>query len=520
MTDIFDLEQHIAEHAEESEDVVPDDAPSEEPYVKPTWDGPPPALAKCEDIMDRWRETHRSVGLVGEERLKEVIFLAINSRHLPWENGSRPTSVKAEGASSSGKSHTTEGVIKFFPPDAVIDLTSASPKFLFYDQRSYVHRFIYIGEYSAIKDDDQILTALRELLSAGRIAHGSVATDRKRPEGFIVEKKGPTGLLVTTTQASVHPELETRLLGIRTDDTPKQTRAVMETIADVHLNGRGRFDYSPWHDLQRWIEAQDNVVVVPYARELALALPDGAVRLRRDYTTILSLVQSHAILHQGTRRRDSRNRIVATLDDYEAVRRCLSRTISEGIGMAVGDAIRELVAVVSELYDGEPLTIKEIDGKLGVGDAAIRDRLKRAVPEYLTDARPQGRGKWLVKPGGPLPERSEEDPLPPGEHLRRLRSSDTVQTRMVEPEKAKIAESSDVFAAPPSDEPKTTEDSPIFGENGLDTGIEGSPKTEDAEDGVLGLPDRNCFATGCENTVPDGQEYFCQAHSPRKITNR
>ena len=39
----------------------------------------------------------------------------------------------------------------------------------------------------------------------------------------LIEREGPTGLLVTTTAISLHAENETRLISIPVDDTPEQT---------------------------------------------------------------------------------------------------------------------------------------------------------------------------------------------------------------------------------------------------------------------------------------------------------
>ena len=48
-------------------------------------------------------------------------------------------------------------------------------------------------------------------------------------------------------------------------------------------------------------------------------IPAVAVRLRRDHQALLSLIRTHAILHQATRTRDDAGRIIATLDDYREV---------------------------------------------------------------------------------------------------------------------------------------------------------------------------------------------------------
>ena len=77
---------------------------------------------------------------------------------------------------------------------------------------------------------------------------------------------------------------------------------------------------SSWRDLQAWIGAQDNRVTIPFAPRLAELVPPVAVRLRRDFATVLNLIKAHAVLHQRTRERDAAGRIVATLADYAVVR--------------------------------------------------------------------------------------------------------------------------------------------------------------------------------------------------------
>ena len=58
------------------------------------------------------------------------------------------------------------------------------------------------------------------------------------------------------------------------------------------------------------------------------------------------LIQSHAILHQASRERDVAGQIIATLDDYAAVRELVSDQLSEGVGSTVSPVTRETVAAV------------------------------------------------------------------------------------------------------------------------------------------------------------------------------
>lgn len=127
-------------------------------------------------------------------------FLALTSRVLPWgKPAERPVSAIAKGTTSTGKSHTTRTVLRFFPPEAYVDLGSMSKRFLFYDEEPYSHRFVVVPEWASIADDDELVALLRTLLSEGRIVHGTVEGEGKRSARRI-EKEGPTGLLVTTTE--------------------------------------------------------------------------------------------------------------------------------------------------------------------------------------------------------------------------------------------------------------------------------------------------------------------------------
>ena len=64
---------------------------------------------------------------------------------------------------------------------------------------------------------------------------------------------------------------------------------------------RGGVDFADWQKLQHWLEDGPCTAEVPYAATLADKIPPIAVRLRRDFGTVLALVRAHALLHRGTR---------------------------------------------------------------------------------------------------------------------------------------------------------------------------------------------------------------------------
>jgi 5S rRNA maturation endonuclease (ribonuclease M5) len=384
--------------------------------------GQPPALARDPDILQRFRADLRLAGVAGEEVLSQIVYLAVTSRVLPWgKSTERPISVIPKGSTSTGKSHATRTTLHFFPSSAWLDLGSMSRKYLFYSDATFEHRFIYVPEWASIKEDDELVALLRVLLSEGRIVHGTVDTDRKAQ---LIEKDGPTGLIMTTTDAAVDLEMETRCLTIVTDDSTEQTRRVYGVFADLEDELASPVDFAAWHALQEWIADHGATrAVVPFVRALAELMPAGATRLRRDFVTLLCLVRAHAILHQLSREKDASGRVIATLDDYTAVASLVGDLIAEGVEASVPQTIRDTVAGIRALQDegAEHVSPRALAERLGVGRSATYDRIRRAILKgYLVnEAKKDERGMKLVA-GAPLP--GAEDFLPSREEIVRASS--------------------------------------------------------------------------------------------------
>ena len=74
-----------------------------------------------------------------------------------------------------------------------------------------------------------------------------------------VVKEGPTGLILTTTAASLHSENETRMFSIPINDTPEQTSRVMKAHAHRYLGSAKRPQIPPeWFALQTWLETAEH----------------------------------------------------------------------------------------------------------------------------------------------------------------------------------------------------------------------------------------------------------------------
>ena len=137
-----------------------------------------------------------------------------------------------------------------------------------------------------------------------------------------ITKSGPTGLIVTTAATGLDAELETRMLSLAVTDTPEQTRAVFRSLArNDNSSDAVTLDYERWHRLQRWLAAGQRNVIIPFAEQLADRVLALAVRQRRDFGAMLTLIRAHALLHRASRDRDEAGAIITTMEDYAVVRK-------------------------------------------------------------------------------------------------------------------------------------------------------------------------------------------------------
>jgi hypothetical protein len=376
------------------------------------------SLLVSDDILSAFGQLCGALGLVGEDKNARLLYLALTSRLL-----AKPISVVVKGPSSGGKSYTVETVLKAFDHAAYLDFTSMSEHALVYDERPIANKFIVLYEASGLGQDKQgepsvLAYCIRSLLSEGRIFYTTVEKSDDGMAARVIERQGPTGLITTTTWASLHPENETRMLSVIVKDTTEQTRDVLAALAN-RCNGHQSAapDLEPWHALQAWLElAGSRDVTIPYAHELARECKASAVRLRRDFGKVLTLIQTHAMIHQVNRERDAQGRIVATLADYTAVHGLVSDIINEGVEATVGPTVREVVEAVAELVnnnDGAPVGLAALAAHMGLDKSSASRRARVAIERGYLVNQEDKRGKparYAI--GEPMPGETAVLPSP------------------------------------------------------------------------------------------------------------
>ena len=355
------------------------------------------SLAHEPRILDRFADEIEAAGLAGERRLAQLLYLVVTSRLLD-----RIVSIAVKGPSSAGKSFIVERVLSYLPPSAFFALSAMSERSMAYSKEPLKHRMLVLYEAAGLSSD-MATYLIRSLLSEGRLRYETVEKVKGGSlEPRLIEREGPTGLIVTTTEVKLHPENETRLLSLTVTDSAEQTAAVL-------LAQAGELPYPdvrPWHALQEDLAEQPNEVVIPYARDLAAAIPPVAVRLRRDFPAVLSLIRAHALLHQASRQRDEAGRIVAEIDDYAVVRELVADLVAEAAERTISATVRETVSAVAQaVADGGETPINAVGKRLGLDKSAASRRVRIATGEgYLRNLEDKrGRPARIVL-GDPLPD--------------------------------------------------------------------------------------------------------------------
>jgi hypothetical protein len=367
------------------------------------------SLAEAPDILQCLVDELPRHGAVGEERAAKLVYLATTSRLL-----ARPVSLAIKGPSSGGKSFTVECVLRLFPASAYYALSAVSERALAYSPEPLAHRILVIFEAAGLTGETASYL-VRSLLSEGCIRYETVEKTSNGLEAKLIERPGPTGLIVTTTAIRLHAENETRLLSVPVDDSQAQTRRVLEALAGSGQNGSD-IDVARWHALQTWLEMAAHRVDIPFAQTLAKLVPPVAVRLRRDFALLLNLVRAHALLHQATRERVASGAVLATVADYAAVRELVVELVGEAVQATVRPTVRETVIAVAKLAghdEKNPTTVSAVAKSLKLDTSAASRRVHTAIGGTFVrnlETR-KGQPAKLVL-GEPLPAEQEVLPLP------------------------------------------------------------------------------------------------------------
>ena len=156
-------------------------------------------------------------------------------------------------------------------------------------------------------------------------------------------------------------------------------------------------------------------MTIPFADELAKRVPVEQVRMRRDFTQLLTLIQVHALLYQRQRARSEDGRIVADERDYAAVYE-LAAPIFKAIAAAgVTPQVRETVEAVRQhaVHSDKALKIAELAKMLKLDRSTVQRRVTRALDGgFLVNIETREKQPTKLLLGDPLPDDKPALPSP------------------------------------------------------------------------------------------------------------
>lgn len=376
------------------------------------------SVLDAEDHLALFRAALHAEGFAGETAGAELLYLALTSRFMD-----RPTNVVVRGPSGSGKTYLVKSVLEFHPDEAANRLTAASQKALLYTQFDTEHAFVVISEGDALFREGVGATVIRELTWSASLRYEVSVVTSDGIQNQVIEKPGPTGLITTSTRG-LEPELSTRLLEVHVSATEKQTRAILGSLAQ---KAAGFVESSPdrtsWHAAQHWLGRHgQRQVTIPFAPSLCRIVPTDRLRMRRDFEQVLSLIKTHAFLHQRCRQRDEMGRVVAEERDYVAVRRLLTHVFQSSRRDDLTAADRKLIDTVNRLNSQLPagaepgVSVTDLADCLDIHKSGVSRRAIRLEEEGHIQNLEKRNGiecRYVVRRADP----QEDSVLPPPEVL-------------------------------------------------------------------------------------------------------
>jgi hypothetical protein len=333
-------------------------------------------LGRQPDLTGEILRDMERLGLVGETVNKLAGYLVMTSRKL-----ADPLALLILSGSGAGKSLLQDTLLKLCPGEDLIKLTSLSDRALFYKgEDSLKNKVLAVEEVAGAEG---AYYAIRNLISAKKLV---IETTVKNPlTGQLTTQvntvNGPTAVFQTTTQPDLDAETRSRFIVTSIDETPEQTRAILEAQRNSHtLEGLRRRKQREaviqrHHALQRLLRPL--VVVNPF--EPLLSYTEDRLAVRRDNPKYLTLILAVTFLHQLQRPvkhdPDLGDYIETTLDDI-AIANDLATAL---FGQSLDDLSRpgqQLLALVLDYVQNQAAQQKTTADKITFSRRELRESLK------------------------------------------------------------------------------------------------------------------------------------------------
>lgn len=352
---------------------------------------------KSPDMFDQIITDMETMGYVGEDNNKQLLYIAASSRIMD-----DPISVLVVSQSASGKSLMADTVRKLMPPNDVIAVTSLSDQALNYID-NLQHKFMILGE---AVHSEVVEHQVREMLSNKELIRlVTVKEEGNKIVSRPVKTKTIVSVVMTSANYRINAENASRYFIINADESQEQTRRVHSAQREKyslkrHVERQADIPkiIKKHHAAQRLLKKY--VIVNPYAK--SLRFPDSLMRTRRDNERFLDLIASVCSLRQyqkAIKNHDGFQYIECDSIDYEIahnilINNIITASMSEMPRGAIElyEAIRKMVKKTAVHKGLDPHEVefsqRHIREHTGYGQSWIKQNLKILIDyEYVNVVR-------------------------------------------------------------------------------------------------------------------------------------
>nr|WP_315203596.1 hypothetical protein [uncultured Flavobacterium sp.] len=249
-------------------------------------------------------------GIVGEEENRILAFILASSYKMPYLMHGL-----IQGSSGEGKSHLINAIADCMPQEDVMNMTRITSKSLYhYRDKELMNKLIIIQDFDGLDEEAQF--AFREMQSAKFLTSSTVVKDMLgNTRGKMKKVEAHFASLTATTKAEVYYDNMSRSVVLGVDESQEQTLRIIKAqnlkISGVNTTESEQQAKQLLRNCMRVLKSYE--VVNPFADKLMLPLE--AKMLRRLNCQFQNFVSQITILHQYQRKKDSKDRLIATKDD-------------------------------------------------------------------------------------------------------------------------------------------------------------------------------------------------------------
>ena len=294
-------------------------------------------------LHDQTNKLIGDTGLVGEQINRMILWYVYGYR-----KSKSPLHVMCLGASGTGKTYLQEKVGALMPEESKKEITSMSSNAVYYFGENELVNKILILEDLDGANEQNILYALRELMSKTSVTKDVVIKDNKgKLKTISITVKGPVCITGTTTKESLYADNADRTLMIYLDTSPEQVQAVLAYLRKKNAGKINKYAQEKivlfLQDIQRILKPV--TIIIPYAEDLVL--PTWFLKQYRTNSHYLEFIKAVTFYHQFQREHKAdemgNKYIESTYEDIE-----LANTLIKDVLLAKSD---ELTKATRNFYE-------------------------------------------------------------------------------------------------------------------------------------------------------------------------